>query len=88
MTDQITHYLNRGRDVEDLVRPADGVDVGERGDEARPLRRGVGQELDPEEVGGGAEGGGSGGAAVAPDQRREGTVAVSNLRSGSEIIHL
>ena len=82
MTDQITHYLNRGRDVEDLVRPADGVDIGEGGDEARPRRRGVGQEFNPEEVGGGAEGGGrGGGAAVAPDQRREGAVAVSNLRS-------
>ena len=79
-----TSHLNRGRDVEDLVRPADGVDVGERGDEARPRRRGVAEELDPEEVGGGAEGaGGGGGAAVAADQRRKGTVAVPDLRSPS-----
>ena len=45
-----TSHLSRGGGVEHQVRSADGVDVGERGDEARPLRRGVGQELDPEEV--------------------------------------
>ena len=75
-----TSHLSRGGGVEHLVRSADGVDVGERGDEARPRRRGVAEELDPEEVGGGAEwAGGRGGAAVAPDQRRKGTVAVPDL---------
>ena len=65
------------------MRPADGVDVGEHGAEARPRRRGIAQELDPEEVGGGAEwAGGGGGAAVAADQRRKWTVAVPDLRSG------
>ena len=69
------------------MRPADGVDVVDPGPEARALRRGVREELDPEEVGGGAEGGGRrrGGAAEAPDQRREGTGAIAHLQTGRRI---
>ena len=63
------------------MRSADGVHVGEGGDEARLFRRGVRQKLHPEEVRGGPERGRRGVPAVPADQRRKGTVAVSHLRS-------
>ena len=65
--------------VDGGLRPANGIDVDDRGLEPGSLGCGVREELDPQEVGGRGHGVRNRGSAIAADQRRKRPEAITDL---------